>query len=219
MNELRIEQIDYRYFLVDNYKSFGLSEYDLCVLLSIDNILKKEKVLITADLLALKMNIAIKEIDSVLVSLTNRGFIEYASDNNSLVTSIKPLYNKIIVEFQSELLRLAQGNKNKEANEEFNNVFALMQKEMGRTLSPLEIEKVREWISQGIKEEVIISCVHECQHKYKRVTINQIDKSIMKYLSSRDIEKEGYSSVNEKWKKDIEDTIRIANTKWTSSDE
>ena len=41
----------------------------------------------------------------------------------------------------------------------------------------------------------------------------------MKYLSSRDIEKEGYSSVNEKWKKDIEDTIRIANTKWTSSDE
>ena len=59
MNELRIEQIDYRYFLVDNYKSFGLSEYDLCVLLSIDNILKKEKVLITADLLALKMNIAI----------------------------------------------------------------------------------------------------------------------------------------------------------------
>ena len=150
MNELRIEQIDYRYFLVDNYKSFGLSEYDLCVLLSIDNILKKEKVLITADLLALKMNIAIKEIDSILVSLTNRGFIEYASDNNSLVTSIEPLYNKIIVEFQSELLRLAQGNKNKEANEEFNNVFALMQKEMGRTLSPLEIEKVREWISQGI---------------------------------------------------------------------
>ena len=135
------------------------------------------------------------------------------------MTSIKPLYNKIIVEFQSELLRLAQGNKNKEANEEFNNVFALMQKEMGRTLSPLEIEKVREWISQGIKEEVIISCVHECQHKSKRVTINQIDKSIMKYLSSRDIEKEGYSSVNEKWKKDIEDTIRIANTKWTSSDE
>ena len=219
MNELRIEQIDYRYFLVDNYKSFGLSEYDLCVLFSIDNILKKEKVLITADLLALKKNIAIKEIDSLLVSLTNRGFIEYARDNNSLVTSIEPLYNKIIVEFQSELLRLAQGNKNKEANEEFNNVFALMQKEMGRTLSPLEIEKVREWISQGIKEEVIISCVHECKHKSKRVTINQIDKSIMKYLSSRDIEKEGYSSVNEKWKKDIEDTIRIANTKWTSSDE
>lgn len=219
MNELRIEQIDYRYFLVDNYKSFGLSEYDLCVLLSIDNILKKEKVLITADLLALKMNLAIKEIDSVLVSLTNRGFIEYANENNSLVTSIEPLYNKILAEFQSELLRMAQGNKNRQANEEFNNVFALMQKEMGRTLSPLEIEKVREWISQGIKEEVIISCVHECQHKTKRVTINQIDKLIMKYLSSRDIEKEGYSSVNEKWKKDIEDTIRIANTKWTSNDE
>ena len=40
MNELRIEHIDYRLILVDNYKSLGLSEYDLCVLLSIDNILK-----------------------------------------------------------------------------------------------------------------------------------------------------------------------------------
>ena len=63
MNELRIEHIDYRLILVDNYKSLGLSEYDLCVLLSIDNILKQEKVLITADLLALKMNLSIKDID------------------------------------------------------------------------------------------------------------------------------------------------------------
>ena len=53
MNELSIEQIDYRYILIDNYKSLGLSEYDVIVLLTIDNLLKKEKVLITAELLAL----------------------------------------------------------------------------------------------------------------------------------------------------------------------
>jgi DNA replication protein len=214
MNELRIEHIDYRLILVDNYKSLGLSEYDLCTLLSIDNILKQESVLITADLLALKMNLSIKDIDELLVSLTSRGFIDYDSQDGRVVTSLKPTYLKVINLFQNELVRIVQGNKNKEVKEELSNVYSLMQNELGRNLSPLEIEKVREWISQGIKEEVIISCIHECQHKSKRVTVNQIDRAISKYLSSRDIEKEGYSSVNEKWKKDIENTIRIVQGKW-----
>jgi DNA replication protein len=214
MNELRIEHIDYRLILVDNYKSLGLSEYDLCVLLSIDNILKQEKVLITADLLALKMNLSIKDIDALLVSLTSRGFLDYESEDGKVITSLKPTYNKIIVSFQNELVRIVQGNKNKEVKEELSNIYLIMQNELGRNLSPLEIEKVREWISQDIKEEVIVSCIHECQHKSKRVTVNQIDKTIAKYLSSRDIEKEGYSSVNEKWKKDIENTIRIVKGKW-----
>lgn len=214
MNELKIEHIDYRLILVDNYKSLGLSEYDLCALLSIDNILKQEKTLITADLLALKMNLSLKEIDAILVSLTSRGFLDYESENGKVITSLKPTYNKLLVMFQNELVRIVQGNKNKEVKEELSNVYLLMQNELGRNLSPLEIEKVRDWISQDIKEEVIVSCIHECQHKSKRVTINQIDKTISKYLSSRDIEKEGYSAVNEKWKKDIEDTIRIVKGNW-----
>ena len=78
------------------------------------------------------------------------------------------------------------------------------------------MEKVRDWIKQGISQEVVIDCIHQCQLKSKRITINSVDKAITKYVSSRDIEKEGYSNVNEKWKKDIEDTIKIANVKWTS---
>ncbi len=219
MNELSIEQIDYRYILIDNYKSLGLSEYDVIVLLTIDNILKKEKVLITAELLALKMNIAVNEIDAILVSLTTRGFIAYDNNNDSIVTTIKPTYDKIIDLFRKDVIRLAKENSDKGKQSELENIFQIMQNELGRTLSPLEIEKVREWINQGIKEEVIVECIHICQNKSKKVTINQIDKAIMKYLSSRDIEKEGYSSVNEKWKKDVEETIKIANAKWTSRDE
>lgn len=219
MNELSIEQIDYRYILIDNYKSLGLSEYDVIVLLTIDNILKKEKVLITAELLALKMNIAVNEIDAILVSLTTRGFIAYDNSNDSIVTTIKPTYDMIIDLFCKDVIRLAKESSDKGKQSELENIFQIMQNELGRTLSPLEIEKVREWINQGIKEETIVECIHICQNKSKKVTINQIDKAIMKYLSSRDIEKEGYSSVNEKWKKDVEETIKIANAKWTSRDE
>lgn len=219
MNEISIEQIDYRFLLVDNYKSLGLNEYDLAILLLVDNILKKENILITPDLLALKMNLSVKEIDTLLASLSSRGFIEYVSINNTLVTSLNPLYNKIIKLFKEDILKMHEDNSNKEIRDELSNVYLLIQKELERSLSPIEFEKVRDWINQGIKEDVILECIHECQNKHKKVTINQIDKAILKYISSRDIEKEGYSSVNEKWKKDLEDTIKIANVKWTSEDD
>ncbi len=219
MDELSIEQIDYRYLLVNNYKSMGLSEYDLVTLLLIDNILKKEKVLITAELLTLKMNISVDEIDALLVSLTSRGFVEYVNDNNSVVTSLKPTYKKIIELFKSDIIYYAKENSNKTIQDETSNMFLLMQNELGRTLTPIEIEKVRDWINQGIKENVVLDCIHEVQNKSKKVTVNQIDKAILKYVSSRDIEKEGYSSVNEKWKKDLEETMKIANTRWTDKDE
>ena len=219
MNELILEQIDYRYILVDSYKSLGLSEHDLATLLVVDNILKKDSVLITAELLALKMNIDVSSLDSILVSLTSRGFIEYETVNNTIKTSIKPTYNKIMDLFKKELVRLEVTKNNRELEEEVSNIFLIVQKELGRTLSPLEAEKIREWISQGIKEEVIINCLHECLAKRKKVTINQLDKQIMKYLSSRDIEKEGYSYVNEKWKKDLEETIKIANVRWSDDED
>lgn len=218
-NLINIDQIDYRTILVDNYKSMGLSEYDLVTILTIDNILKKEKVLITGELLALKMNLSLKEIDAILVSLTSRGYIEYSTSGDILVSSLVPTYNKIIEFFQNEVISSFKESNSKTTQKELSNTFLLMQEELGRSLTPIEIEKVRDWINQGISEEVILTCIHECQNKMKKVTINQVDKAISKYLSSRDIEKEGYSSINEKWKKDFEDTLEIANTKWTSKDE
>ena len=115
-------------------------------------------------------------------------------------------------------MRLIEGNIDQKRKEELSNVFVIVQKELGRNLSPIEIEKIREWISQGITEEIIVECIHECQHKMKNVTINKLDKMILKYVSSRDIEREGYSSANEKWKKDLEKTIEIANTRWTDDE-
>ena len=73
-------------------------------------------------------------------------------------------------------------------------------------------------VTQGVKEEVIIDSLHECMTKNKKVTIRSIDKIIIKRLSSKDLKEEGYSAVNEKWKKELEDTIDIANTKWTDEE-
>ena len=220
MNKFKINQIDYRYLLVDTYKSLGLNENDLALLLVVDNILKETPQLVTGELLALKMNLDVKELDSILVSLVNRGFLEYSNleNSNTLVTSIAPTYKKLSENFIRDLITYNALEDNDNRKKSISNIYGTFEKELGRSLSPVELEKVREWISQGIEESIIIDSLHECIAKNKRVTIRSIDKIIIKRLSSKDLKEEGYSAVNEKWKKELEDTIDIANTKWTDEE-
>ena len=220
MNKFKINQIDYRYLLVDTYKSLGLNENDLALLLVVDNILKETPQLVTGELLALKMNLDVKELDSILVSLVNRGFLEYSNleNSNTLVTSIAPTYKKLSENFIRDLITYSAIEDNDNRKKSISNIYGTFEKELGRSLSPVELEKVREWISQGIEESIIIDSLHECIAKNKRVTIRSIDKIIIKRLSSKDLKEEGYSAVNEKWKKELEDTIDIANTNWTDEE-
>lgn len=217
MNKFKINQIDYRYLLVDTYKSLGLNEYDLAVLMVVDNILKETPTLVTSELLALKMNIDVKELDNILVSLMNRGFLEYSNlpNSSSLVTSIAPTYKKLTDNFIKDLVTYNAIEDNENRKHSISNIYGTFEKELGRSLSPVELEKIREWVAQGIQEDIIIDCLRECMVKNKRVSIRSIDKLIIKRLSSKDLKEEGYSAVNEKWKKELEDTIDIANTKWT----
>ena len=220
MNKFKINQIDYRYLLVDTYKSLGLNENVLALLLVVDNILKETPQLVTGELLALKMNLDVKELDSILVSLVNRGFLEYSNleNSNTLVTSIAPTYKKLSENFIRDLITYSAIEDNDNRKKSISNIYGTFEKELGRSLSPVELEKVREWISQGIEESIIIDSLHECIAKNKRVTIRSIDKIIIKRLSSKDLKEEGYSAVNEKWKKELEDTIDIANTNWTDEE-
>ena len=166
------------------------------------------------------MNLDVKELDSILVSLVNRGFLEYSNleNSNTLVTSIAPTYKKLSENFIRDLITYNALEDNDNRKKSISNIYGTFEKELGRSLSPVELEKVREWISQGIEESMIIDSLHECMTKNKRVTIRSIDKIIVKRLSSKDLKEEGYSAVNEKWKKELEDTIDIANTKWTDED-
>lgn len=217
MENFKINQIDYRYLLVDTYKSLGLSENDLAILLVVDNILKEEPILITAELLALKMNLDVKDIDKMLVSLMNRGYLEFTTgeNSNSLLTSIKPLYKRLSELFVKELITASSLEENKQKHDAVTNIFSTFQREIGRSLTPVELEKIREWIGTGIKEETIIDSLHECKAKSKNVTIRQIDKIIIKRMTSTDVKKEGYSAINDKYRQEIETAIDIVNTKWT----
>ncbi len=210
--------IDMEYVLLENYKKLGITETELAVIFMIQHLLKQGNTLITQELLALKMTLSIQDIDQVLSHLLSKRLIEFESDNGEMKTTLKPLEQRLYREFEVALLKRREESLEKGFDTQVQNIYGVFEKEFGRTLSPAEFQKIREWISLGYEEDVIIDALHEALDANKK-SIRSIDKILLKKTARKDIQKEGYSAISEGWNKDIEKTIQIASEKWVNDDD
>lgn len=206
------------YVLLENYKKLGITETELAVIFMIQHLLKQGNTLITQELLALKMTLSIQDIDQVLSHLLSKRLIEFESDNGEMRTTLKPLEQRLYREFEVALLKRREESLEKGFDTQVQNIYGVFEKEFGRTLSPAEFQKIREWISLGYEEDVIIDALHEALDANKK-SIRSIDKILLKKTARKDIQKEGYSAISEGWNKDIEKTIQIASEKWVNDDD
>lgn len=210
--------IDMEYVLLENYKKLGITETELAVIFMIQHLLKQGNTLVTQELLALKMTLSIQDIDQVLSHLLSKRLIEFESDNGEMKTTLKPLELRLYREFEVALLKRREESLEKGFDTQVQNIYGVFEKEFGRTLSPAEFQKIREWISLGYEEDVIIDALHEALDANKK-SIRSIDKILLKKTARKDIQKEGYSAISEGWNKDIEKTIQIASEKWVNDDD
>ena len=210
---MKNEALDFNYLLLDNYKKLNLSENDVTTLLMIDHLISEGNSFVTADLLSLKMALPIQEIDKIFADLLTRGFIEYAVVNNVTVTTLKPLQNKLLKEFQ---LRLTAEQNLKDYD--FSTLFSIFENTFSRSLSHVEQNKIKEWLYMGYSEEKIINALKEAVSKDGK-TLRSVEKIILQWTARDDIEKDGSSPINDNWQKNLEETIRIAKTPWLDVDE
>ncbi len=213
-----LDAIDFRYLLLENYKKFGINEKQLAVIFVIDHLLRQKNTLVTTDLLALKMSLPVSEIDQILVELLNKNILEFDNTGSQMKTTIEPLKKRLYREFQIALIKDHEALNSSEIAGQIQNIYQVFEKEFGRTLSPLEFSRIREWVSYGYTDEVIINALHEA-FKNNKKSIRSIDKILLKWATREDVSKEGYSALNEQWNKDIEKTIAIAQTKWVDEDD
>jgi len=174
--------------------------------------------LVTADLLALKMTLPLEEIDGILVVLVNKNMLEYNNEGNSMKTTLDPLRKLLYRDFQINVIKRSEENARADFADQVSHVYATFEKEWARTLSPLEFERIRNWISYGYTDQMIIDALQEALASNKK-SIRSIDKILLKRTVRSDREKEGYSAASEEWEKDIEKTIEIAQTKWLDDDD
>lgn len=211
------DAVDFRFLLLENYKKLGISETQLAVLLVIDHLLKQDNHLITADLLGLKMTLPLEKIDQTLVELLEKKWIEYDNAGSQMKTTLNPIKRRLYQEFQLNVIR---GVEQKDPNQQTTiaKIISQFEKDLQRTLSPLEMARIGEWIGFGYTEALIKKALAEALQQGKK-SLRAVDKILLKYTMKEDVEKEGVSAISAKWEKDIQKTLAIAQTKWVDDDQ
>ena len=106
-----------------------------------------------------ELNMTLVEVMSYIEVLTDKRFIRVESKKND-----KGVMEEFIImdDFYSKLTLITIDEVNKETNDASkSDIFEVIQKEFGRTISPIEYEIIKAWIESGINENVIKEAVKE----------------------------------------------------------
>ena len=139
--------------------------------------------------------------------------IDYVTVKNNTVTTLDPLKEKLYSEFQISLKQEKEEKSSKKIKDELANIYKQFEELLNRQLSPVEVSKIREWVSYGYSDEMIINALKDALNKGKK-TLRAVDKILLTYQMRDDLENEGYSPINSEWNKNLEETIKIAKTPW-----
>lgn len=133
--------------LINNYRKLNINEKELIVLIYLINYDGS----FNPKLISKDINFELKEFMEVISNLTDKGLIKIEIIDNKVkdeIINLESLYQK---------LGFIVINDEKEIN---SNVYSVIEKEFGRTLSPMEYETIKAWL-QNYEEKLIILAVKE----------------------------------------------------------
>lgn len=159
------------------YKKLNITEEELIILICIIN--KGDKIIYNPSLFTEEIDMDKYKAMQIITDLAEKGTIEIKVENNKSGKKeeylyLEPLYNKIL----NLLIDLQLGN-NKTID---TNIFAAFETELGRTLSAMEVEIIKEWIHSGVSEELIKEALKEAILNNVR-NLKYIDRIIFNWRS------------------------------------
>lgn len=209
--------VSFRYALLNSYKKMNIQENEVLVLLMIDLLLEQGNSFITNDMLSLKMNYSVSEIDKIVAGLMKRGYVSLETKNGKIKTSIDVLKEKAYEQFKKSMDEESSGLLSENKEKDLQDLLTYFQDKFQRTISPLEREMIGNWINAGYKKEEIQNALLDSFREEKR-TVKNIDRVLRSKRMTSDFEKEGYTASSSTWDKDIEETMNIAKSMWGSDD-
>jgi DNA replication protein len=191
----------------------SLSEEHVMIILMTDYCLIQGDRLVTADLLSLKMSLDYKKIDQLFAELMNKGLINLVTEEDGIMsTSITSLKELLIDAYVRTYIKdKTKPEKTEKSND---NLIAIFETEFGRPLSYLEIQTIRKWFEEGYQETQILNALKTATGA-KVKNIRYIDKILLEWRQQEERESEGYTTITDKWRKDIEESMKkIADINW-----
>ena len=140
-------------FLIKDYKKLGLSAEMTLLLIYIINL--KEPIVCDYQKMSSDLNMDVKTLMMDINELVDKKLIQIDLKKNSSskleeYISLELFYNKVFL----QLIDVEKENCS-------DNIYSTFEKELGRSLSPIEYELINGWIEYNYKEEIILAALKE----------------------------------------------------------
>ena len=158
------------------------------------------------------LNVTKNEILSAINELKEKGFIEIELKKNSSsrleeYIVLEPLYNKLFL-FMID----------KEDAKEDSNIYSVFEKELGRTLSPIEYELIAGWLDMNYKEEIILAALKEAVFNGVN-NFRYIDRILFEWNKKGIDNIEKIEKNKKEFKKQKEEDIEVPDYDWLNENE
>ncbi len=166
-------------YFIKNYKKFNLGLDEFLFLMYLYNL--GDNVLFNPGEFSDKLNVNLTEIMNYVGSLTDKGLIRVEVIKNDKgymeeMIILDDFYNKLSLVIMDDV------NESKSDSSK-SDVFEIIEKEFGRTLSPIEIEIIRTWLDNNFSEDLIKEALKEAT--FNGVSnLRYIDKILYEWAKS-----------------------------------
>lgn len=181
--------------LLKSYRTLNITEEELILLICLIN--EGDKIIYNPSMFLEKIDLDKFKIMQLLNDLTEKNLIEIKIENNKSGKKEEYIYLDLLY---NKLFHLLLEQKHQTSIN--TDLFSLFEQELGRTISPMEVEIIKEWLHDGHSEELIKEALKEAIYNNAR-NLKYIDRILFNWRSKgiqnkKDIiqEKKNYRKVN-----------------------
>lgn len=205
-------------FMLQQYKNFKLKLEEFVFLMYLYNL--GDKFLFDPGKFSKDLNLEMATVMNLIGELTDKHFIrvEVLKNDKGLMEEVillEEFYNKLSIMMMEELNDVSdKGNSN---------IFEIIEKEFGRTLSPIEYEIIKAWLDNNMSEELIREAIKEAT--FNGVSnLRYIDKILYEWgklgiKTAIDVENNRKKRNNVKEKNNDDIDMDIVDWNWFDEDE
>lgn len=143
-------------YIFKNYKKFNIELNEFIFLMYLCS--RGNNIVFDPATFSQELNLDLGEVMEIVSNLSDKNLLKV-----EVIKSEKKIMEEIIEldDFYNKLSLIAMDDINTTPATDKINIFEIIEKEFGRTLSPIEFEIIQAWIEGGISEELISEALKE----------------------------------------------------------